>query len=84
MLRLYGNISRREYIWGGRKMETRLRMIYWKGKKYWVGKLLEHPEIMTQGETLKELEQNMREAYMLMTMDDVPDEHKVKELTLTV
>jgi len=65
-------------------METRLRMIYWKGKKYWVGKLLEHPEIMTQGETLKELEQNMREAYMLMTMDDVPDEHKVKELTLTV
>jgi predicted RNase H-like HicB family nuclease len=65
-------------------METRLRMIYWKGKKYWVGKLLEHPEIMTQGETLKELEENRREAYMLMTMDDVPDEHKVKELTLTV
>jgi len=65
-------------------METRLRMIYWRGKKYWVGKLLEHPEIMTQGETLKELEENMREAYMLMTMDDVPDEHKVKELTLTV
>ena len=65
-------------------METRLRMIYWRGKKYWVGKLLEHPEIMTQGETLEELEENMREAYLLMTMDDVPDEHKVKELTLTV
>jgi predicted RNase H-like HicB family nuclease len=39
---------------------------------------------MTQGKTLKELEENMKEAYMLMTMDDVPEEHKVKELTLSV
>jgi predicted RNase H-like HicB family nuclease len=65
-------------------METRLKMIYWKGKKYWVGRLLEHPEIMTQGETLEELEENMKDAYLLMAMDDVPEEHKIKELTLTV
>ena len=39
---------------------------------------------MTQGKTLKELEENMKEAYMLMTMEDVPVEHKVKELTLSV
>ncbi|MGD0233778.1 MAG: type II toxin-antitoxin system HicB family antitoxin [Syntrophorhabdales bacterium] len=65
-------------------METRLKMIYWKGKKFWVGRLLEHPEIMTQGETLEELEKNMKEAYVLMAMDDVPEEHKVKVLTLTV
>ncbi len=26
---------------------------------FWVGKLLEHPDIMTQGETLKELEENI-------------------------
>jgi predicted RNase H-like HicB family nuclease len=65
-------------------METKLKMVYWKGKKFWVGRLLEHPEIMTQGETLKELEENMKEAYLLMAMDDVPEEHKIKELTLTV
>ena len=52
-------------------MKTKLKLIYWKGEKFWVGKLLEHPEIMTQGETLEELEENMKEAYMLMTMDDV-------------
>ncbi len=51
-------------------------MIYWKGKKFWVGKLFEHPEIMTQGKTLKELEENMKEAYILMTMDDVPQQHE--------
>ena len=65
-------------------METKFKMIYWKGKKFWLGKLLEHPEIMTQGETLKELEENMRDAYILMTMEDVPEKYKVKELTLTV
>jgi predicted RNase H-like HicB family nuclease len=65
-------------------METRLKMIYWKGKKFWVGKLLEHPEIMTQGETLEELEENIKDAYTLMTMEDVPDEHEVKELALSV
>ena len=65
-------------------METKLRMIYWKGEKFWVGKLLEYPEIMMQGETLEELEENMKEAYILMAMDDVPGEHDIKELTLTV
>ncbi len=65
-------------------METKLKMVYWKGEKFWVGKLLEYPDIMTQGKTLKELEENMKEAYMLMTMEDVPKEYKVKELTLPV
>jgi predicted RNase H-like HicB family nuclease len=65
-------------------MDTKLQMIYWKGERYWVGKLLEHPEIMTQGESLEELEENMRDAYMLMVMEDVPEKFNVKELALTV
>lgn len=65
-------------------MEMKLNMIYWKGEKYWVGKLFEHPEIMTQGETLEELEENMKEAYILMTMDDVPQQHQIKKLAFTI
>jgi len=65
-------------------METRLKMIYWKSDRFWVGKLLDHPEIMTQGETLEELEENMKDAYLLMTMEDVPPEHEVKELAIRV
>jgi len=63
-------------------MKTRMTMVYWKGQKYWVGKLLEHPEIMTQGRTLKELEENIKDAYLLMAMNDVPREHKVKEIAI--
>jgi predicted RNase H-like HicB family nuclease len=48
-------------------MKARLKMLYWKGEKFWLGKLLDHPEIMTQGETLEEHEENMKETFMLMT-----------------
>jgi predicted RNase H-like HicB family nuclease len=63
-------------------MKTKMTMIYWKGEKYWLGKLLEHPEIMTQGETLGELEENIKDAYLLMAMDEVPEEHKTKEIAI--
>ncbi len=63
-------------------MPTTMTMLYWKGEKYWLGKLLEHPDIMTQGETLEELEQNLRDAYMLMVMDDVPAEYKTKMIAI--
>ena len=46
-----------------------LTMIYWKEKKFWLGKLREHPEIMTQGRTLKELEENIKDAYRLMVLE---------------
>lgn len=63
-------------------MKTKMTMIYWKGEKFWLGKLLDHPEIMTQGETLEELEENIKDAYLLMAMDDVPKEYQTKEIVL--
>jgi predicted RNase H-like HicB family nuclease len=61
-------------------MNKRMTLIYWKENHFWLGKLLEHPEIMTQGETLEELEENIKDAYLLMVMDEVPAEHEVKEI----
>jgi predicted RNase H-like HicB family nuclease len=59
-----------------------MNMIYWKSEKFWLGKLLEHPEIMTQGETLEELEENIKDAYLLMALDDVPEQYQVKEIAV--
>jgi len=63
-------------------MDKNFTMIYWKGEKFWLGKLLEYPEIMTQGETLEELEANIKDAYYLMVMDDVPEQYEMKEIAL--
>lgn len=59
-----------------------MSMIYWKSEKFWLGKILEHPEIMTQGKTVDELEENLKEAYLLMAMDDVPRDHNIKEIAI--
>jgi len=59
-----------------------MNMIYWKSDQYWLGKLLEHPEIMTQGETLDELEENIKDAYIMMAMDDVPERYETKEIAI--
>jgi predicted RNase H-like HicB family nuclease len=63
-------------------METTLTLIYWKSDPFWLGKLLEHPEIMTQGQTLEELEENIKDAYLLMALDDVPEKYQTKTITL--
>jgi predicted RNase H-like HicB family nuclease len=63
-------------------MKQRLQMVYWKSNHFWLGKLLEHPEIMTQGETIEELEENIKDAYILMVMEDVPPNYQTKEITL--
>ena len=57
-------------------------MVYWKGERFWLGKLLQHPEIMTQGETLEELEENLKDAFRLMALDELPKDYKTKEIAL--
>ena len=63
-------------------MNTKIKMVYWKGEKSWLGKILEHPEIMSQGETIEELEENLKDAYKLMLMDDVPSDYQLKEISV--
>lgn len=63
-------------------MNAKMPLIHWKEDKFWLGKLLEHPEIMTQGESLEELEENIKDAYLLMALDDVPEEYETKEIPL--
>jgi predicted RNase H-like HicB family nuclease len=60
----------------------RLTMVYWKGEPFWLGKLLEHPEVMTQGETIEDLEEHLRDAYRLLILDDVPADAQVKPLVV--
>ena len=61
---------------------SRMTMVYWKGEKFWLGKLKEHPHIMTQGRTMKELEENLRDAYRMMVLEDVPERHREKAIAV--
>lgn len=51
-------------------MTRRFTLEYWIDEGWYVGRLKEVPGVFSQGESLKELEENIREAYMLMMEDD--------------
>lgn len=42
---------------------------YWVDEGWYVGRLKEVPGVFSQGESLQELEENVREAYHLMADD---------------
>jgi predicted RNase H-like HicB family nuclease len=63
-------------------MDSQLKIVYWKGEQHWLGKFIDHPEIMSQGETLSELEENLRDAYRELLLEDVPPEFQIKDIAL--
>jgi predicted RNase H-like HicB family nuclease len=45
-------------------------LVYWEDEGWIVGKIKEIPGVFSQGETLDELKENIRDAYQLMMEDD--------------
>ncbi len=57
---------------------------YWHDEDWLVGRLKGVPGVFSQGQTLNELEDNIRDAYQLMNEDEAsaPADAKTKELVL--
>jgi len=51
-------------------MERRFTLEYWIDDEWYVGRLKEVPGVFSQGETLEELEENIKEAYHLMMAEE--------------
>ncbi len=47
-------------------MAVKFTLEYWMDDEWYVGRLREVPGVFSQGETLQELEENIRDAYRLM------------------
>jgi predicted RNase H-like HicB family nuclease len=45
---------------------------YWIDEGWYVGRLKEVPGVFSQGESLEELEENIRDAYRLMVAEEIP------------
>ena len=52
------------------KMVRYFTLEYWVDEGWYVGKLKDVPGVFSQGETLEELEGNIRDAYKLMMEDE--------------
>jgi hypothetical protein len=59
---------------------TNLKYTYWQEDDMWLGYLEEFPDYMTQGESLAELEENLRDIYQDLTSGAIPSPRRVGEL----
>lgn len=54
-------------------MLSHFTLEYWIEDKWYVGRLKEVPGVFSQGESLEELEENVRDAYrLMMEEEDLP------------
>lgn len=58
------------------------KYIYWQDGAMYLGYLEEYPDYMTQGETIEELEENLRDIYKELNSGNIPCVRKAAELEL--
>ena len=59
---------------------------YWIDEGWYVGRLKAVPGVFSQGESLKELEENIKDAYQMMLEEEAPPraDVKIKEVEIEV
>ncbi len=57
--------------------------IYWQEENAWLGYLEEFPDYWTQGETLEDLLEHLKDLYLDMTSGQIAGIRRVGELTVS-
>jgi predicted RNase H-like HicB family nuclease len=58
------------------------RYVYWQDGDKWLGYFEEYPDYMTQGESLEDLRENLKDLFHDLTSGEIPGIRKVAELTV--
>ena len=57
-----------------------MRYVYWQDGEMWLGYLEEFPDYLTQGETVEELQDNLKDLYVDLTSGQIPGVRRVAEI----
>lgn len=63
-------------------MESK-KYVYWEDQGMWIGYLEEYPDYMSQGESLEELKENLKDIYHDLSSGDIPCVRRVAELNVS-
>ncbi|MCD6561059.1 MAG: type II toxin-antitoxin system HicB family antitoxin [Deltaproteobacteria bacterium] len=58
----------------------RKKYVYWKDGDMWLGYLEEYPDYITQGKTLGELKENLKDIYHDLSSENIPYVRRIDEL----
>jgi len=60
-----------------------VKFVYWQEEKAWIGYLADYPDYWTQGQTLDDLKEHLKDLYRDMTSGQVVGVRKVDELVVS-
>jgi hypothetical protein len=58
----------------------RKKFVYWQDEEMWLGYFEEFPDYMTQGASLEELKENLKDIYHELMSGNIPCVRRVAEL----
>jgi predicted RNase H-like HicB family nuclease len=58
------------------------KYIYWQDNNLWLGYLQDYPDYWTQGESLEDLQSNLRDLYRDLISGEIPGVRKLADLSL--
>ena len=59
---------------------TTQKYVYWQEEDMWLGYLEEYPDYWTQGESVEELQENLKDIFQELTSGNIPGVRRVAEL----
>lgn len=63
-------------------MQT-VKIVVWQDDDYWLGYLEEYPDYWTQGESLDDLKEHLRDLYADLSQGLIPGARRVEDLVVS-
>jgi len=60
-----------------------VKIVYWQEEGAWIGYLQDYPDYWTQGESLEDLKEHLRDLHRDITSGEIPGIRKVEELVVS-
>jgi hypothetical protein len=61
---------------------TTARYIYWQDGEQWLGYFEEYPDYVTQGDSMEDLQESLKDLFHDLTSGEVPGVRKAAELSI--
>lgn len=62
---------------------TTARYVYWRDGDEWLGYFEEYPDYQTQGQSLEDLKEHLKDLYSDLTSGEIPGVRRVAEMQVS-
>ena len=81
--RIASRVFRKGLIMPSTELPQTTKYVYWQQDDAWLGYLQDYPDYWTQGDTLDDLLEHLKDLYQDLTSGQIPSVRKVGELVLS-